>query len=238
VGKRGILALEKLGKKSYIMAMNTDNNTEQQIRQIKRAMFWRLYTLPWIILTVFLVALVVISPFHKPNPVITTNVVQNCSCGTMYGHNPIITNKIVYTKPISYASNFALLNDDLNVVKSNQNYLIKEFSKARKEISGVGKAIKPVESSTIVYTNNFEGNTKSVKEQGEEFSSGDYLLAERIGYNLEEELVKNIQGLITYEMSQWDGTNRVTLQIKLRKGSERIIKDSFDGFKTYNRLKK
>lgn len=270
---------------NYERYMNTNASMQEVLKQTRRNIFWRLYTLPWILLTLLLACVLYFTYTHKPKPTdyydkytnlvihanaLETQMTQMREAAMLTGNGKWITspsgsNQFVYTENTNmwdYNRIYEKWNEQLTnmaPIYESQKAIIQELFKLHGNLSGVAKALgmelgkvegvilkeEVIEDIPLppMPKNPFGGVLTPIKpvppiETREIFTGKDYLLAESVKYDLEGEMVKNVRELISYEMGRWDGRDKKELMHSLQNGSELLIKNAFEGFRTYNRLKK
>ena len=258
--------------------MQTEIAIEELVGKTRRTMFWRLYTLPWILLTLVLIC-GIFWTYHNANPaapktaIISTNIleivekqkveierVRGAAMTNGWGMwltEPNGSNQFVLTTTKAVYTNEVRLDAKVfagSLLEMKETTLAQ--ADAVRRLSGVGESlnvassslkngIKGIEKMTSVYTNlpkvAQEGARVVREEKAEDpipFGVEDWKLAQRLKYDLEGEMTKAIGGLIEFEVERWDGEDKTALKAKLRNGSDLMIKRSFDGFKTYNGIRK
>lgn len=268
--------------------MNTNIGTQEIVRTTRRNIFWRLYTLPWLILTILLLSALFYAVAHKPKPTeyydAYTNLTEQVvtmekemtkmrEAAMLTGNGKWITlasgsNQFVYTTNTNvwdFGRIYERWNEqltNLTPVYESQKSVIQELFKLHGNLTGVAKELREelgkvkgvilkeevTEALPLppMPKSSFGELVQSVQpvhpvrqvESREVFTGKDYLLAESVNYDLEGDMIKNIRELISYETGQWDGRDKREFMLRLQNSSERVIRASFDGFRTYNRLKK
>jgi hypothetical protein len=266
--------------------MNTTKGTQDIIEQVgievsrkaRRNMFWKLYTLPWLILTLLLLTGMYYAFETKPEyySAYTNSVMQVKSievelmkmreAAMLTGNGKWITspsgsNQFVYTMHTTNTMSgnewdigriYKELEEEvrgMGLISVSQKSVLQEMYKISNEMSAGVKLIEDgVMATKGIGAAGARREAPSISSgvaDRNEFTGRDYLLAKSVNYNLEEEMVRNLRELVALEIGGWDikdngggnGSKRELVK-KLQDSMEGVIRSAFDGFRTYNRLKK
>lgn len=111
------------------------------------------------------------------------------------------------------------------------------------EVRGSGLSLKTqirgIEKVVGVSTGNVvQTQPRAIVEVHEPFTAEDWGLSKKVGYDLEKEIKKSLGGMIEFEVEGWDGKDKALLVDKLQKATDNLVNRSFEGFKTYNGLRR
>jgi hypothetical protein len=275
--------------------MKTEQTVDETIREAKRTVFWKLYSLPWIIAIVILLFIVFIqyqsnkvelgTYIEKQEQVRKTGIIDgkrsieieavekghgewqvNRDGSTLFNWKNLarnVGNDYIAFKPaiediplsspiISNVINYTYLTITNEAYRTNDVYRTNEIVIVNTNIIDKTNMVVEiyVKTNEVIYTRNViktnEVDGRSIVELLSEharngFNKDDYELSRKLGMDLEGDLIAMIAGKISNETdkmgSNWTSEERDRFINKMVKEVGESVHRTFNGFKTYNRLK-
>lgn len=205
-----------------------ENSIETELRKERRKVFWKLYSLPWILLTLALISTCAILSHLLMKPKEPKAIALNSGMLTIAERDEAIArSKEAWEKDVKEALNVKL--SELRVreaeigAKAILGFQVEAVSNrvAKWEISING------ERSFIWRTNLVEMGV----EREYPFMIGDMSIARSIGLDLEKELIKGIRQVVEADTLGRSSEERK----KLLGDLEKAVRNLFDGIETYKR---
>lgn len=233
--------------------MKTDTTVEETVKEERRRVFWRLYALPWIVSVILLILISagfiwVIVDMSKNNAVRDEELIQrgntigrkefqqeaidnNCGKWSVDRYGIVeflwisnVVDRVVWqqTPPV------------ITIITTHIERVCTESLASNSEI---------VSEPEIRYgaTLDFEPLTK---EREYPYSWSDHQLANKIGINLEDNLIKSSSLLVNKTFTEYINVDNAEGDITLEELKrilkyrlESTIRQEFDGFETYNKVK-
>jgi len=218
-----------------------ESELKELIRKEKRKVFWRLYTLPWLSLTLFLTLLCVMLALKLRY---TEKTVLN-DVGEASGIETVDSREKIYEKVLEVKVDELWANESKMVftVTNELNELSDRDILKRFQIeavsNGVARWIVTTQgdtkfrwrtnlvdaSKTIIITNIVDRNTREYP-----FMIGDMSIARDIGLDIEKELIRGINQVV-----EANTIGRNDERKKWEKELGKVVKNMFDGIETYKR---
>ena len=235
--------------------MKTDTTVEETVKEERRRVFWRLYALPWIVSVILLILISagfvwVIVDMSKNNAVRDEELIQRGNTtGRKEFQQEAIDNNcgkwavdrygIVEFLWISNVVDRVVWQQTPPVITIITTHIEKAFTESEIEVDIISKSEPEIRYGATL---DFESLTK---EREYPYSWSDHQLSKKIGINLEENLIKSSSLLVhktfTEYMSGNNAENAIITFEELKKvlqyRLESMIRQEFDGFETYNKVK-
>jgi len=201
--------------------MKTEANVKSTMRSERRKVFWRLYSLPWIISIILLI--LISSGFIWIIRDMYTGNIEREICIHKEG---IIEGRVQLSQEAISVGVGSWEVDNFGVVKFSWN--------EPKPEPILSREIKDTKTDVRALVR--RGSEKQeIREKP--YTWEDHKLGQKIGIDVEDNIVRSIR-MVTHRVFLDKGTNGLLeLELSLKDLLEETIHREFDGFETYNKVK-
>jgi len=229
-------------RKGILQFMKTETAVQNKVKEERRRVFWRLYTLPWIIslIVLMLISFGFIWVIRDLKIDINEREEQLRSIGKVEGQREIQQDAIDNGHgqwEVSREGEVDFVWSEVIKPKIPKPVIIKETSIITNEVIRIiTNEIIRVENPENIEIRSMAEDVEVIRDHP--FGIDDFELAKRLGINLEKELIDRTSLAISHVLDYTDESIPFSiLESRLQAEVIKNIRYSFDGFETYHKVK-
>ena len=208
-------------------AMKTDHALNDEIKDTRKRVFWRLYVLPWLLLVMGLlgVCLYVVSEYKD---------LRRLKVDSLVGYDEGFRHGMEMVQKEAVENGHGSWEVDVQSLKVVFAWKVGNVDSVDSVVDNVAKEDQDV--SKMEVKGLFEGGGSKPRQHP--FTYDDLLFAQGLGMDLERDLKISVRLAIRRVFDNTDSSmDRVKLGVLLESETDKVIHKQFDGFETYKSLK-